>query len=115
MAADLKATISQETADNMLKCTHKEITFHGHVMINLDFSERDLSGVYFAGIWIENTKFANSKCIKTSFYGSFLENIDFSGADLSKTIFREAKVNNCNFTNIKAPSWKKLYLWLKNS
>jgi len=115
MSIELEATINQETADKMIKCTHQSIRFHGHIIKKLDFSRRDLSGAYFAGIWIEDTSFSEAQCIDTSFYGSFLENIDFSGADLSKTVFKESKMTNCNFKNIKAPLWKKLYLWFKNS
>ena len=115
MSIELDCTITQDEANKMLQCTHQDIVFHGHIIKKLDFSNIDVSGVYFAGIWIEDTSFRNSICDSTSFYGTFLENIDFSGADLSKSVFRESKISGCNFKGIKAPLWKKIYLWLKNS
>jgi uncharacterized protein YjbI with pentapeptide repeats len=115
MPIELEATISQQKADQMLRCTHQVITFHGHILKKLDFSDKNLSEVFFAGVWIEDTSFQRTKCNKTSFYGSFLENVDFSGADLSKAVFRESKLTNCNLNKIHAPLWKKIYLWLKNS
>lgn len=115
MSIELKPTITQEEADKRLLCTHQSITFHGQVLKGLDFSCRDVSKVFFAGIWLENTSFRNSVCVGTSFYGTFLENVDFTGANLNKAIFRETKISGCNFTGIKAPLWKRIYLWFKNS
>lgn len=114
MGIELDCTITQEQADKMLLCTHQAITFHGHIIKELNFSSRNVSNVFFAGIWMENTSFANANCEGTSFYGTFLENIDFSGANLTKSIFADSKISDCNFNGIKAPLWKKVYLWAKN-
>jgi len=115
MGIKLDCTITQEQADKMLMCTHQAITFHGHIIKNLDFSSKDVSNVFFAGIWMEETSFREADCLGTSFYGTFLENVDFTGANLHKAIFKDAKISGCCFKGVKAPLWKKIYLWLKNS
>ena len=115
MPIELDCTISQEKADEMLKCTHQTITFHGNIIKHLDFSNNDVSNVLFAGIWMESTSFKNANCVATSFYGTFLDNVDFSGANLNRAIFSQAKISGCNFKGIQAPLWMKMYLWLKNS
>lgn len=113
MSIELDCTITQDEANRVLQCTHQDIVFHGHIIKKLDFSNIDVSGVYFAGIWMEDTSFKNSTCLSTSFYGAFLENIDFSGADLSDTIFRKSKMSGCNLKGIKAPLWKNFICGLK--
>ena len=115
MSKDAQNTLNQEQVDAMLACEHQHTVFHGRIIKGLDFSERDLSNVFFAGLLIQDTSFRNSYCAKTSFYSSILENVDFSGADLRKTTFREATINSCSFKNVQAPLWKRIYLWLKNS
>lgn len=115
MSVERTTTISQDEANQRLLCTHAPVTFHGHIMKGLDFSHREVSGVYFAGILLEDTSFRNAVCIGASFYSSFIENCDFTGADLSRAVFRGSKISGCNFSSIKAPIWKKVYLWLKNS
>ena len=115
MTVELKPNITQAVAEQMLQCTHQPVSFHGRIIMNLDFSERDLSRVFFAGIWIENTSFKMANCNSTSFHSSFLENVDFSGADLTRSIFKGSTLSGCNLKGIKAVLWKKIYLWIKNS
>ncbi len=114
MKIDHISTLTQEEADRMLLCIHHPITFHGHIIKNLDFGGRDLKDIFFAGIWIEDTSFRSTCCDNTSFYGTFLVDVDFSGADLHNAIFEDALLSGCNLRGIKAPLWKKVYLWLKN-
>ena len=47
MGIELDATINQEKADHYLKCIHQTITFHGHIIKNLDFSGANLKKSFF--------------------------------------------------------------------
>ena len=111
----MEQTLSQELAEQMLLCTHQPIVFSSHIIKQLDFSEKNLSGTFFAGVWMEDTNFKNTNCEATSFYGSILKNVDFSGSNLNNAIFDQAVITDCNFSGIKASIFKKIYLWFKNS
>ena len=112
----LSKAITQDEADTILNtlCSHCPESFHRKVLINLDFSDRDLSNVSFAGVFMENVNFTNTNCHGTSFYGAFLKNIDFSNANIHHAIFSEAEISHSNFNSIKASFWKKIYLHIKN-
>jgi len=110
----VKSTITQEEVDEMLKCTHQNITFYGYTMEGIDLSNRDLKGIFFAGILMDNVTFSGSNCQGASFEYTIMNNINFTGADLRNTIFKEAVISSTKFTDIKASIWKKIYLHLKN-
>ena len=110
-----KKAITQAEANKMLECTHHPVTFHGRVLMNLDFNGRDLQNVFFAGIIMENINFQNSDCRGTSFHLTTMKNIDFSNADLRNSIFSGTHISHSNFKSIKAPFWKKVYFFIKNN
>jgi len=105
--------LTQENVNNRLSCTHHTITFHGHVLKNLDLNNRDLSNVFFAGILIENVSFKNSNLSNTSFYGSIIKNVNFDNTIMNQTIFSHAEICHSSFKTINATFYKRWYLYFK--
>ena len=109
-----KKALTQAEANKILECKHCEAPFRGRVLRNLDFNGKDLQNKNFAGTFMENINLQNSDCRGVNFYSTMMINIDFSNANLQNTIFSNTHISHSSFESIKAPLWKKVYLFIKN-
>ncbi|WP_126147116.1 pentapeptide repeat-containing protein [Synechococcus elongatus] len=75
------------------------LDFTKEILIESDFSNRDLSDANFTKANLRSSDFSNSVLVGVRFYGANLESVDLHGADLSNTILDQARMTNTDLTD----------------
>lgn len=121
-----KNYVSQEQADEVARkhsswyqnneeseCRCDQAVWHGRMLFDLNFNDKDLREAFFAGILIENTSFKKADLRNSSFYCSLLDNVDFSEADLRGATFEGATFGNVKFTRCKIGLFQRLNIYYR--